>query len=433
MDRRVSTYVGSIVLLAALSVVYLDTIAFSVTSDEIRAAACFSILGLVAQVSTYKLLAGASGSIAFLPFLTGAILAPSATTALLVSVAVAFAELTRKTAVVKRVFNVAQFCLAVSLAIIAYIHLGGRPFGYGAGISFFAYCVLVLLFLATNTLAVSGAIAVAGRTGVLPVWRRNTLASIGYDVLSIPVAYCLAVVYVELSIPGVVLLGVLLLGARQLYGTNRQLEQANQELLEVFVAAIELRDPYTSGHSQRVSKYSQTIARAIGLRPKEVERVRVAALLHDVGKIDQRFAAILQKPGRLTDDERAIIELHPVISAELVLRVSRLADVVPSIRHHHERWDGRGYPDGLAAGAIPLFARIITFADTIDAMTSDRPYRPALGAAEVRAELLRNRGKQFDPAICDRLLASPLFAQLFERDAVRHHGGAEPTAVTAAA
>jgi HD-GYP domain-containing protein (c-di-GMP phosphodiesterase class II) len=181
------------------------------------------------------------------------------------------------------------------------------------------------------------------------------------------------------------------------------------------VAAIELRDPYTSGHSQRVAEYSATIARAIGLTRKQIDRVSVAALLHDVGKIDERFAAILQKPGRLTDEERAIIELHPVISEELVSRVSGLADILPSVRHHHERWDGKGYPDQLSGEAIPLFARIITFADTIDAMTTDRPYRPALGPAEVRAELLRNRGKQFDPALCDRLLASPLFQDLFAR------------------
>jgi HD-GYP domain-containing protein (c-di-GMP phosphodiesterase class II) len=122
----------------------------------------------------------------------------------------------------------------------------------------------------------------------------------------------------------------------------------------------------------------------------------------------------LQKPSRLTEDERAIIELHPVISADLVSRVSGLADIVPSVRHHHERWDGGGYPDAIAGTSIPLFARIITFADTIDAMTTDRPYRPALGPSDVRAELLRNRGKQFDPELCDRLLASPAFQALFE-------------------
>jgi HD-GYP domain-containing protein (c-di-GMP phosphodiesterase class II) len=235
-----------------------------------------------------------------------------------------------------------------------------------------------------------------------------------YDLLATPLVYTFALVYNRFAVAGIIFLAVLLLGGRQLYWANRQLDQTNRDLLEVMVAAIELRDPYTSGHSQRVAEYSTVIARAIGLSRREIDRVRVAALLHDVGKIDQRFAAILQKPGRLTEEERAVIEIHPVISADLVSRVAGFADIVPSVRHHHERWDGAGYPDAIAGEKIPLFARIITFADTIDAMTTDRPYRPALGPSDVRAELLRNRGRQFDPGLCDRLLASRHFVALFD-------------------
>jgi HD-GYP domain-containing protein (c-di-GMP phosphodiesterase class II) len=231
--------------------------------------------------------------------------------------------------------------------------------------------------------------------------------------MSMPVIYMFAMIYNRFLIAGVLFLAVLLLGARQLYRTNRQLESTNQELLEVIVAAIEMRDPYTSGHSQRVAEYSKIIARAIGSSAREVDRIGVAALLHDVGKIDQQFAAILQKPGRLTDEERRVIELHPIKSEELVSMVSSLADLLPAVRHHHERWDGKGYPDRLQGLAIPLASRIITFADTIDAMTTDRPYRPALGPEEVRMEIQRNRGTQFDPDLCDKLLVSPLFLDLF--------------------
>ena len=128
------------------------------------------------------------------------------------------------------------------------------------------------------------------------------------------------------------------------------------------------------------------------------------------------FAPILRKPGKLTPEEWAIMQTHPIKSAELVSTVSHLQDIVGAVRHHHENWDGSGYPDGIAGEQIPLESRIIMFADTIDAMTTDRPYRKALGQDEVRAELLRCRGKQFDPRICDELVASPLFAQLFVRD-----------------
>jgi HD-GYP domain-containing protein (c-di-GMP phosphodiesterase class II) len=187
----------------------------------------------------------------------------------------------------------------------------------------------------------------------------------------------------------------------------------NQELLELMVKAIEARDPYTSGHSRRVAHFSRIIARALALSSKQIERVATSALLHDVGKIHEVFAPILRKPGKLTTDEWAIMQTHPVKSAELVATVSHLRDLVSAVRHHHENWDGSGYPDGLAGYQIPLESRIIMFADTIDAMTSDRPYRAALGESDVRSELVRMKGRQFDPEICELLLASTLFPLLF--------------------
>jgi HD-GYP domain-containing protein (c-di-GMP phosphodiesterase class II) len=205
-----------------------------------------------------------------------------------------------------------------------------------------------------------------------------------------------------------------LLGLRQLYKVNWQLEQTNRELLELMVAAIEARDPYTSGHSRRVAEKARVISRAVGLREKEIERIVAAALLHDVGKIHEVFGPILSKPGRLTPEEQVIMRTHPIKSAELAGTVTQLRDVVPLIRHHHENWDGTGYPDGMKGDDIPLGSRIIMFADTIDAMTTDRPYRAALDASAVRKELLRFRGTQFDPSICDALLRSPEYSKLFD-------------------
>ncbi len=179
------------------------------------------------------------------------------------------------------------------------------------------------------------------------------------------------------------------------------------------VAAIEARDPYTSGHSRRVADKARIISRAVGLREKDIERVAAAALLHDVGKIHEVFGPILSKPGRLTPEEQVIMRTHPIKSAELAGKVTELRDVVPLILHHHENFDGTGYPDGLRGEAIPLGSRIIMFADTIDAMTTDRPYRAALDGSTVRKEILRYRGTQFDPAICDALLKSPEYAKLF--------------------
>jgi putative nucleotidyltransferase with HDIG domain len=234
-----------------------------------------------------------------------------------------------------------------------------------------------------------------------------------YDVFFSPVVYFVAWVYLKTGAWGVAALTIPLLVIRQLYKTNHELERVNRELLELMVKAIEARDPYTSGHSRRVSQYSRIIARAVGLAANELETVEVAALLHDVGKIHEIYAPILRKPEKLSPAEWSVMQTHPIKSAELVATVSRLKDVVEPIRHHHENWDGTGYPDGLQGDQIPIAARIVLFADTIDAMTTDRPYRKALSEVQVRSELIKFRGKQFDPEMCDKLLASPMFGLLF--------------------
>ena len=154
------------------------------------------------------------------------------------------------------------------------------------------------------------------------------------------------------------------------------------------VKSIEARDPYTSGHSRRVKEYAIQIARLMGLSSAEVEKIGTAALLHDVGKIYDKYAPILSKEARLTPEEWAIIKEHPVDGANLVATMTRLRELVPAVLHHHENWDGTGYPQGLKGNDIPLASRVIMFADTFDAMTTKRPYRGPLDEAAVRAELV---------------------------------------------
>jgi HD-GYP domain-containing protein (c-di-GMP phosphodiesterase class II) len=188
----------------------------------------------------------------------------------------------------------------------------------------------------------------------------------------------------------------------ELDGAYDQLELNVREQLAMMVKAIEARDPYTSGHSRRVCGLSRAIATDLGLTPEQVEEIENAALLHDVGKIHAEFAPLLQKEGKLTEEEWAIMKTHSAKSADLVGLFSRFQGyVVSCVRHHHERWDGRGYPDQVSGEAIPLGARIITIADTIDAMTTNRPYRNALSLDVVLAELNKGRGSQFDTSLVD--------------------------------
>ncbi len=388
---------------------------------HIQAVSWLSILGFVSVLQVHALPKGASGSTAFIPWLATALIAPNWLCVVAVVVASVVAELTAKRAPLKAVFNVAQLSLAISLAILSYGALGGvsllelgdltlTDVGFDTMVPLAA---LVGVFLGVNTTVVAGVVAISEKQRLFDVWKQNNLGTIVYDVCSAPIVFLFAWLYVRTGALGVAGLSIPLLGARQLYKVNRQLEQVNEELLQLMVKAIEARDPYTSGHSRRVAQYSKIIARAIGLSTKQVDRIGVAALLHDVGKIHEIYAPILRKPGKLTPDEWAVMKSHPIKSAELVATVSGLKDIIGAVRHHHESWDGSGYPDGLVGEAIPLGARIIKFADTIDAMTSDRPYRRALTERDVRHELNKFKGVQFDPSICGRLLESPSFRLLF--------------------
>lgn len=413
MPSRIAQYV-LLICVAALGmsvVLYTRDPAFSVPFA--RAALTFGLISILAQLLRYRTSREGAGSLSFIPVLASAALAPHWVSAVSVGVSALVAQLLAKKTTVKTAFNTAQEVFATALAILAYLSLGGKPLrdiSESGSISLFA---LFLVFFVTNSICVSGALGIVSERSPWAIWRENTLSALPYDFLSLPVILLSVWVYTQFGMLGAFFFAVPLLGLRQLYKVTGDLEQTNRELLELMVAAIEARDPYTSGHSRRVAEKARVIARSVGLREKEIERIVAAALLHDVGKIHEVFGPILSKPGRLTPEEQIIMRTHPVKSAELAGTVTQLRDVVPLIRHHHENWDGTGYPDGLKGDGIPLGSRIIMFADTIDAMTTDRPYRAALDAPSVRKELLRFRGSQFDPQICDALLRSAEYAKLF--------------------
>jgi HD-GYP domain-containing protein (c-di-GMP phosphodiesterase class II) len=188
--------------------------------------------------------------------------------------------------------------------------------------------------------------------------------------------------------------------------------------LEALTSAIDAKDQYTLGHSERVAHLTWMLARAVGLDEHEASRMRVAGLVHDVGKIGVP-EHVLTKPGRLNEDEFAWIRRHPEIGYKILKDIPQLSDILPGVLHHHERWDGQGYPGGLAGEEIPLVARIIALADAFDAMSSTRTYRAAMSRTEVITEVLRQTGKQFDPALV------PLFVKLdysgFDEMVTDHH------------
>jgi HD-GYP domain-containing protein (c-di-GMP phosphodiesterase class II) len=182
---------------------------------------------------------------------------------------------------------------------------------------------------------------------------------------------------------------------------NALLDRLRQDVVKMvnsLAKALEDRDPYTAGHSQRVAELSMIIGRAQGLSEWELEVLRHGSALHDIGKIAIR-QEILHKPGRLTDEEYEHIKLHPVVGREILAPIEDFHELLEVVYHHHERIDGRGYPDGLAGEAIPMLAQIVAVADTYDAMTSDRPYRQGMQPARALAIMREVGGTQLNAGL----------------------------------
>lgn len=197
---------------------------------------------------------------------------------------------------------------------------------------------------------------------------------------------------------------------RKVEERTRELAQKNEEVQRLFISAIEsivltlqAKDEYTEDHSRRVSAHATAIAARLSLPEEEIENIRLAALLHDIGKVGTK-ESILNKPGELTAEEGEHIRSHPLIAVSILEPITPLKDIITYIKHVHEAYDGSGYPDGLAGEEIPLGARIITVADVFDAMTSPRPYRPAFHPQEVLRHLEEQAGKQFDPLAVEAFL-----------------------------
>ncbi len=191
--------------------------------------------------------------------------------------------------------------------------------------------------------------------------------------------------------------------ADRLAESNRLLEQSALEAVASLNATVDAKDPYTAGHSQRVQRIAIALGEELGLEPAQIEALRFAGLFHDIGKIGVPDA-ILTKPAGLTAEEYDVVKRHPEDGARIVGRLHSLHPAVPAILHHHERWDGHGYPHRLAGDDIPVEAAVVGLADAFDAMTTDRPYSEARPLDEAVQELVRNRGTQFAPAAVDAFL-----------------------------
>ena len=190
---------------------------------------------------------------------------------------------------------------------------------------------------------------------------------------------------------------------KRLEGSMRDLEEHSLGTLQALTAAVDAKDSYTASHSLGVTDYAAIIGRRLRLSTSERDLLERAGLLHDIGKIGVPEKVLL-KPSGLTDSEFEVVKEHSGVGADIVEAIPFLQEICPAVRHHHEHWDGSGYPDGLKGEEIPRLARVLAVADAFDAMTSHRPYRKAMPIRAARAELLKHRGVQFDPQAVDAML-----------------------------
>jgi putative nucleotidyltransferase with HDIG domain len=417
----VRSYVAVICGASLISALALYSATPGIPTGAIATLAMLGCLAITAELLAFVLPRGARGSVAFIPYMASVLLVPSFAALVTIAIVKSIAEIAGKRETQRQVFNIAQLTFTFAATILIYRLLGGVSMLSLQGTSIRdvtlllglpAFVAFVCSFV-LNTLVVSRVIALSTGGHTLQVWRDVHLSTIGLDILASPLVFLFAWIYSEWGPILAATFWMPILGVRQLHTTNLELEQTNRELLELMIKSIEARDPYTSGHSRRVKDYAIQIARLMGYEAATVEKIGTAALLHDVGKIYDKYAPILAKEARLSPEEWAVIKEHPVDGANLIATMTRLRELVPAVLHHHENWDGSGYPKGLKGAEIPLASRVIMFADTFDAMTTKRPYRGPLDEAAVRAELVKCRGKQFDPEITDRLLTSDFWVNLF--------------------
>ncbi|RPE40854.1 putative nucleotidyltransferase with HDIG domain [Streptomyces sp. Ag109_O5-1] len=349
--------------------------------------------------------------------LAGAFLLPPAAAALVPLPGALLSHVEQRPQAVRRVWRAAELALAVWGAGCAHWVLGGRDAVVGCE---FPYALLpcaaaVLAFCTVLALLDGGILAVAvgapptpfGQRGRVPVqraWRgllARSLAPIGVHGLA---GLMMAVLWRSPYGPVAALLVLLpMCVSWWVFAQYHREQAAHQATIRALVQAVDIKDGYTRGHSERVGQASVMIARELGMDDERVEVLRFAGILHDVGKLGVP-TRLLRKDGPLTPEERRIIELHPEYGHEMVRGISFLGEARAAILHHHERIDGSGYPYGLAGGQIPESARVVAVADAFDAMTSTRSYSRARPVGAAVEELRRCAGRQFDAGVVDALV-----------------------------
>jgi len=373
-------------------------------SGYLRDIIVFITLIVVADSVQISLPRGGASIYASSPIdLAGIMLFGPAVMVLVESVATIITEgILQRRPLIKVVFNVPLLALTVGVSGIVY-----RSFGSLGSLESPLFLIPLaaagVVYYLFNTWSVALVIALKDMRNPLHVWKQNYMWNFFHILAFAPVGAVIALLYAKSGIWTIALFIIPLFLARYSFQLYLDMRETHINTIAALTSALDASDPFTHGHSFRVSRYALRIARKIGLSSRDLEMLEYAALLHDIGKISVQND-ILLKVGPLTEEEWKVLRAHPNIGADIVEQLKFLKEASEVIRCHHERPDGSGYPRGMRDNEIPIGAHILNVVDAFDAMTSDRPYRKALPIERVVEELETYKGTQFHDRVTDLLL-----------------------------
>ncbi|HZK11950.1 MAG TPA: HD domain-containing phosphohydrolase [Atribacterota bacterium] len=404
MSIKLKLFIGVIIGLAIAFFIYLLP-SLSFNFNTWAAIVFFITLSIIAEFMPVDLPVGGRVTIGF-PIDFVVILAYGPAWAILITF---FGEIiaeaiTRKTLWYKALFNASQYALSAGIAGIVYQGLGGVV--GAANLSNYivpaAICAIIYFLINSNLFMI--VISLAEKVPILSVWKNRIRGVIATYIALAPIGFIMALVYTSIGVWGIILFFFPLFLARRSFELYTKMRKMYLETIRALAAAIDAKDPYTKGHSERVAETSVALAQELNLSDRDIENIEYTALLHDIGKIGIADS-ILGKKDSLTSQEFDKIKEHPIMGAKIIEPVDFLKNSYEAIYHHHERYNGKGYPDGIKSEDIPILARIIAVADAYDAMGSDRPYRKKLNMDAILKELKNQSGEQFDPEVVKALIS----------------------------
>jgi len=409
INLKTKTYLIIVYLVALILMLFTFYKYYGITSTNILDIIFFVVLSIVTEsllVTTGNL----AISTGFTITLSSILLFNPLVTALIVTIGIGFRVCKKKAVyhifnipLYKTAFNVCSIMISVVISAIIFEITGGKFFNFDLSKILTPIILFSLTYLLINYFLLSLLLHLWGGTRFFNTFMENLKMGLLNVIGMVPLGIIIAEVFKVYSYIGVIVIFGPILLARYSFIMYLSMKKSYVDTVKALSLAIEAKDKYTEGHSNRVVEYVEKIASKMKFSESHLENLKIASLLHDIGKIGIP-ESILNKPGKLSDEEYSIIKEHPVIGANIVKDIDALKNCTDIIMYHHERYDGKGYPKGLKEDKIPLDAYIIALADAFDAMCSDRPYRKAMSRDDAAKIIKAERGKQFNPDVADIFL-----------------------------